>query len=1059
MDSRVNQRGKYIWLTPCLALALVPVPADAQRIQRAVFDIQSKDLGTALTNVARQTNREIYFSSNLTRGKRAPRLRGQLTVEQALSRLLDNSGLRFRFDPNGSIVVEATSGNAPRGDQNAASQPQNPPATAPAMPGETDPSDAEKEITVTGSRLGRTTFNSPTPVNVVGQERVQDLNLTNVGEALNQIPAFRPLTTPATNSFRASANIAGRSLDLRGLGASRTLTLIDGRRTVPSGDDGSFDLNSLPSIMIRRSEIVTGGASAAYGADAVSGVVNLILDTRMTGLKAETSYGISEQGDARKVYAALMAGTGFADGRGHIVVGGEYSDEGGVGDFNARDWSRQYHNFIPNPFFSTNPALSNGLPATVATDNVLYALNPAGLISIVHPLQGSQFDNDGNLIPFRFGELFNKAKPSSLMVGGDPSVQDVYGFNNTPLVVPTSHYSALAHGSFELSDSLTASAELSYARVIGGPASGSIRADQAGAIRILRDNAYLTPATAAAMDAAKTSFLPINRSNTELGGSDYVSRNNTWRGFFGLEGQFESSWHWDAFYDYGQTEGTLTSKGQRITARWQQALDAVFAPAGVTGIPAGTIVCRSTLTNPTNGCVPINIMGAGKITPGGAAWVLATAFQTRKFTQHHVGANLRGTLFSGWAGDISAAAGIEYRTNRSEGTADALSVSEAFTSVSASILPRTTQKVTEAYAEVNVPLLKDSAFGKSLEVDAAVRQTHYSLSGSATTWKVGAAYELNDEYMLRVTRSHDIRAPSPLELNPNTRTLLLSQSDVKYGVQYLMPSTSGGNPNLKLETANTLTIGAVFKPSWLPRFRLSIDYYDIKVSDAIDVISAPLAVTLCRAGTNPEVCTIGTDANGNPDRILRLFATYQNVNTLHARGFELVSNYSLDLFAGTVNFTLNGNYVDTLSTTIPDGSVKEFSDVTGNAGSATALFGVPKWRADAVIGYQRPTWAITTQYQFIPAGILNRDWIGPDQAGYSPYLPNSINDNRVDSRLYVNLNGRVKLLGKDDHKIELFGGINNLFDKDPPSNLRLSGNPVYFDPVGRSYKIGLRADW
>ena len=155
MDSRVNQRGKYIWLTPSLALALVPVPANAQRIQRAVFDIQSKDLGTALTNVARQTNREIYFSSNLTRGKRAPRLRGQLTVEQALSRLLDNSGLRFRFDPNGSIVVEATSGNAPRGDQNAASQPQNPPAGAPATPGEAGSSDAEKEITVTGSRIQR----------------------------------------------------------------------------------------------------------------------------------------------------------------------------------------------------------------------------------------------------------------------------------------------------------------------------------------------------------------------------------------------------------------------------------------------------------------------------------------------------------------------------------------------------------------------------------------------------------------------------------------------------------------------------------------------------------------------------------------------------------------------------------------------------------------------------------------------------------------------------------------------------------------------------------------
>src|SRR3546814_928468 len=166
--------------------------------------------------------------------------------------------------------------------------------------GQGDAGEGAGEIIVTGSRLGRTSFNSPTPVNVIGQQRAEDLNITNVADALNQIPAFRPIAGPTTTQQRSSANIAGRSLDLRGLGTARTLTRIDGRRHVATGDDGTFDLNAIPSILVSRSEVVTGGASAAYGAGAVAGVVNLILDTNLTGVKGEVSYGISELGDARK---------------------------------------------------------------------------------------------------------------------------------------------------------------------------------------------------------------------------------------------------------------------------------------------------------------------------------------------------------------------------------------------------------------------------------------------------------------------------------------------------------------------------------------------------------------------------------------------------------------------------------------------------------------------------------------------------------------------------------------------------------------------------------------
>ncbi len=198
---------------------------------------------------------------------------------------------------------------------------------------------------------------------------------------------------------------------------------------------------------------------------------------------------------------------------------------------------------------------------------------------------------------------------------------------------------------------------------------------------------------------------------------------------------------------------------------------------------------------------------------------------------------------------------------------------------------------------------------------------------------------------------------------------------------------------------------------------------------------------------------------------MELYATYQNVNELHASGLEFVSNYSLDLadiahaMSGTLDFTLNGNYIDTLSTTFPDGSTKEFSDVLGNAGAITNILGVPKWRADFLITYLQPRYSVTGHVSYIPEGILNRDWVGPEDPGYSPYLANSVTFNHISSRTYLDLTARTKLFGGENSKLELFGGVTNVFDTDPPSELRFVGNPLYYNPIGRSYKIGLRANW
>jgi outer membrane cobalamin receptor len=239
---------------------------------------------------------------------------------------------------------------------------------------------ADDTIVVTGSRVARLGFNSPTPLTVVGQEQLQRNADTNVGEALNRLPSFRPQNSGAVVGF-TQANAGSLLLDLRGLGAQRTLVLVDGRRSAPSTTQGTFDINLLPSNIVSRAEVVTGGASAAYGSDAVAGVVNLILNTRLEGLRAEAKFGISNHGDNEEYHASAAYGSSFANGRGHFVVAGEYVDSAGMGDCFRYDWCSPNGTGI---YFSTNNpggAGANGQPGQTLGFVHMAGMTEAGLIN------------------------------------------------------------------------------------------------------------------------------------------------------------------------------------------------------------------------------------------------------------------------------------------------------------------------------------------------------------------------------------------------------------------------------------------------------------------------------------------------------------------------------------------------------------------------------------------------------------------------------------------------------------------------------------------------------
>ena len=394
--------------------------------------------------------------------------------------------------------------------------------TDPAITGAETIEDPAQTIIVTGSRIARTGFAMPTPVTVVGQERLDALAITNIAEGLNQLPSFRATAGPANQQTLGGA-IGARTLDLRGLGAPRTLVLVDGRRFAPSTSEGTVDVNLIPSALIERAEVVTGGASAVYGSDAVAGVVNFILNRRMEGFTAEAQAGISERGDDANQYLSFAAGQELG-GQFHVVAAVEYENsEGLAGCYQAREWCAQEVSIVGN-----SPAGRFGLPASIITTDVhTSTLFPGGVINrsldeagrpifpslAADPLRGIKFLSDGTPAPFQYGEL---AGPL-FMIGGDGHGKNPF-LSSLLLKVPVERYSGYLASTLELGENLSAFADISYGRVMGTTFSSTFR-DFNGSIigQIQRDNPFIPVPVAAIVEANNIAQFTLGRAGFDFG--------------------------------------------------------------------------------------------------------------------------------------------------------------------------------------------------------------------------------------------------------------------------------------------------------------------------------------------------------------------------------------------------------------------------------------------------------------------------------------------------------------------------------------------------------------
>ena len=895
---------------------------------------------------------------------------------------------------------------------------------------------------------------------VVGAEQIQRQAAVNVAQVLNDLPSFRPQATPTTNAIFTN-NIGASTADLRGLGANRTLVLINGRRVVPSTVQGSsfasagaVDLNMIPTSLVQRAEVVTGGASAAYGSDAVAGVVNILLDTRFSGIKGSAQYGVNDIGDGDQYMLSLAAGTGFADGRGHIILGVEYSDDKGSRDCYSRDWCAQSYNTVANPFVtgSTTQRVGAGLPATLILPDTRTATSTVnGLIPrlpgppnpalIASGLLGMEFRPDGSLVPHDYGTYYGVPIFQS---GGGDARQAFY--ENFPISAPVERVSGFAHAEFEVSDGITLFAEGSYGR-IKGTTLGAQRRDL-GNLTIYQDNAFLPEAVADTMAEYGLASIPFGRIWNDIGPQRAEVTRETYRGVVGINAQMWGDWTFDAYYQYGRTNYSQRGYNTTITPRLTFALDSVVDP------DSGDIVCRAALQgNPAAaGCVPINPFGDGSALQNPAAlnYITGTVMQDTRLTQNVVSAAMQGTLFEGWAGPIKAATGVEIRQDRANGDADPISRALQFYTGPGSPISGKVD-VFEAFGELSIPLFQGA------ELNGALRYTDYSTSGDVMTWKVGADWAPLDWLRFRGTISRDIRAPNLFELFGPTQTSFQSILDPRTGTQALSQVLLGGNDQLVPEEADTWTVGVVFQPDLgsAGRFRLSVDYYDIQLDKAVSTLGAQVIVNGCETGVQALCDLVTRDGGGN---ITQVVNRNINLGSLITQGWDVEALYTLPMTIAGGEISLRGlaTIVDDLVTVSASGRV----DRAGMNGSPVSLpSGVPHYIVNAYLTYSSDIVTTQLQVRHISSGVYNAELVGPGQDGYDPLKANSINDNHIGAWTYVNLNASVAVWRQGDQKVEIFGAVNNLFDKDPPKDAPSSFGPtnnVLYDVLGRAYRIGAR---
>jgi outer membrane receptor protein involved in Fe transport len=915
--------------------------------------------------------------------------------------------------------------------------------------------DAVEGVVVTGSRVMRDGYQAPTPVSVVGSDEIQRSATPNIADYVNTLPALSGSSTPATTSNNVGQGRQGiNGANLRGIGLVRTLTLLDGRRVGGATSDGVVDISELPQQLVKRVDVVTGGASASYGSDALSGVVNFVLDTKFTGLKGEIVGGQTTYNDNRNWKAALSYGASFADGRGHFLLSGEASHEDGIYRPGNRGWTKANWGFINNPAYTA----TNGQPRVLRRQNIALSTATFGgaiscsATSACASLRGIAFGPGGTPYNLVFGPIVS----DPIMSGGTQGDNSIRNNQDNSMLPRQNRRNLFARVSYDIADGWNVYAEGLWAHLDTDTRYFSGTFGNTLTVRV--DNPYMPASIADRMRALNLTSVPFGT----IKGDNPVSGAHAEHGYSrvvgGIDGEFnafDTDWKLSGYYQYARATLTNTATNATRLPNWSRAIDAVRAPNG-------SVVCRSTLTNPNDGCVPYNLFGTGVNSAAQIAYVIGDPNQSNVFKQNVVSVNIAGEPFEIWAGPVSLAFGAEHRTESAHGVADAITQADTGNWDTTGGLPTVgSYKVSDVYIETVVPLARDAAWAKSLNVNAAARAVKYD-TGTFGTWKLGAEYMPMDGLRFRGVASRDVR-----EANLADRYAGVFQAQSSFqdpnnnGASTTARSLASGNPDLDPEIGKTYSVGVVLQPAFLTGFNASIDYYKVSVSQAIGSLSIQQIVNLCFSG-NQTACALITRTPGATNQY-DIVNKPLNLASESTKGLDFEASYRFnveDLLSGAGGvFTIRGLATHYISYTVDSGLPG--SIITERAGSVA----LPDWRYQLSINYANGPLSLSGTMRGVTSGVINNNWIQcttgcPVSTGDRP----TYDDISAAAARYFDVAANYKF--GEDRRYELFFNVRNIFNKDPaiipngPTGYQSwTNNPVsaaQYDVLGRVFSAGFR---
>lgn len=965
--------------------------------------------------------------------------------------------------------------------QQAQPEPDTPAATADAAaqatPAEVAPAtgEASNVVRISGSRIAARGFTMPTPTTSLTSADLEKSAKPNLFNTLAELPALQGSTGRTTSTNSTSSGIQGlSSLSLRGLGTIRTLTLLDGQRVVGANVTGVTDVSQFPQLLVKRVDVVTGGASASYGSDAVGGVVNFVTDKKFTGFKAHVQGGQTKYDDDRGGSVQAAWGRASLDNRFHVTASAEFTKENGIESPGFGGKGPNGRTWYQNPAYSVRPLsqTGDGLPQyRVIEQAQQYQYAKYGLITS-GPLQGTAFGAGGVPYQFQYGSNGQPTGTGAVTgcvnpfcIGGDLSGSVGSGTN---LAMNFKRQVAYTRMSYDLTPDHQLYFTANYGKVDSRFSPNPGAAKNAN-LNIQCSNPFLPASIVDACARTNITSFQYGTANAVFPENIDVQPTRTQRRFvLGAEGKFAlfgKDWSYDAYVTHGENKTNLDAFNMTLNARYNNAIDAVRAPDG-------RIVCRNPVAA-ASGCVPLNIIGDNPIDPAAWAYIAPANGPRQRTTQSQdVGSfNINGELFEGWAGPISLATGAEYRREKYRVRGDAYGNGVTPDSPNNAMYPadpllNTTvgnnwyagnfhngegsYNVREAYVELNIPVFKSATWGEA-NLNLADRETKYSTAGSVGSWKLGATWQTPiDGLRLRGVTSKDVRAPNLSEL---FAAPVVVNNVVQYqGNTISVQERTVGNTNLRPEIARNNTFGIVLsQPKWAPGFSISADYFDIEVKGVISALTIQQEVDLCVAG-NQEICqAMVLNSPGNN------YVTVQNFNlaSLKVKGFDLETAYR----TGLERLNLPGRFTFRALATRNLHYITE-SGVVGTIAVDSAgsnMGNTPKWKVLAQQTWENDKLSVTLTERWFSDGTYRNDFI-ECQTGcpMSTLIHPTIYDNKMKGAAYLDIGASYNL----SKQLQAYFKIDNVTDRAPEAapqtNASYGINPALYDVVGRTYRAGLR---